>query len=75
MNTGKSERHGSIPPPQYKAYRSHIGVLRMLGTNNAMIDAAFTVWPDSITLNLDVYLDILGYPEVVHIPKFVNEVK
>ncbi len=69
------KRNNSIilPRNKYEAYRKYIASLRLLGQGN-VADDAIKVYSDKIVLNLEYFIILLNYPEVVRIPDFVDEV-
>ncbi len=69
------KRNSSIilPRNKYEAYRKYIASLRLLG-HGGIADDAIKVYSDKIVLNLEYFVILLNYPEVVRIPDFVDEV-
>ncbi len=62
-----------LPRNKYEAYRKYIASLRLLGHGD-IADDAIKVYSDKIVLNLEYFIILLNYPEVVRIPDFVDEV-
>ncbi len=62
-----------LPRNKYEAYRKYIASLRLLGQGN-VADDAIKVYSDKIVLNLECFIILLNYPDVVRIPDFVDEV-
>ncbi len=62
-----------LPRNKYEAYRKYIASLRLLG-HGGIADDAIKVYSDKIVLNLEYFVILLNYPDVVRIPDFVDEV-
>ncbi len=69
----RKNRNIIIPRNKYEDYRKYIASLRLLGQGN-VADDAIKVYSDKIVLNLEYFIILLNYPEVVRIPDFVDEV-
>ncbi len=62
-----------LPRNKYETYRKYIASLRLLG-HGGIADDAIKVYSDKIVLNLEYFVILLNYPDVVRIPDFVDEV-
>ena len=55
-----------------KALEDYKSVLRLLGGDTEDVESCFIVRNGEITLNIFIYAKLLGYPEELEIPQWVD---